>query len=203
MGDILQRVADLEEFHEQQQKLIKDLLKMFELNGFDMNTEEVEGKARPKELRELVEEVLGNPPEEPQRWIRIQDIPQFIDDYLIYPDRQTVDAFNDGPRWAPNQSPGHPKLVVETIEPEEPEEEYTVNDKGEPDPEYKFSGVEWAKAGLVPVGTNVLDQIGEFWHKHAKNQWIQVNSFDEDAPDYSYDAEVTQFAPLRQAEPLN
>ena len=203
MGDILQRVADLEEFHDTQQKLIKDLLKMFELSGYNMYTDEFEGKSRPKELRELVEEVLGNPPEEPQRWIRIQDIPRFIDDYLMYPDRQITDAFNE----KSTSSKGHPKLAVEftseIADDEEPEEEYTVNDKGEPDPEYKFSGATWAKAGLVPVGTKVLDEIGEFWYKHAKNQWIQVNSFDEQAPDYSYDAEVTQFAPLREADPLN
>lgn len=194
MGDILQRVADLEEFYEQQQKLTKDLLKMFELSGYSMNTEEVEGKARPKELRELVEEVLGNPPEEPQRWIRIQDIPRFIDDYLMYPDRQTTDAFNDR---SSTLKPGHPQLVVKTIEPKEPEEEVTVNDQGVLDPKLEYTSQEWPKAGMVPVGTVIQDEIGAVMKKVGPNQWIDVYSYDEEAPDFSYDADVTAFAPLK------
>lgn len=198
MDDILQRIKELQDFHDEQLKLNKDILKMFELAGREMHTEPVDGKSRPKEILELLQEVLDNPPEEPQRWIRIQDIPRFIDDYLIYPDKQLIESWNEKPPHRSTVTQHHSDQYGDYDEPDVPEEpEGTVNDKGELDPELEYTNQEWQKAGFVPVGTVVEDQIGTVLKKINKDQWIEVYTYDEDAPDYSYDAEVTPFAPLK------
>lgn len=48
----------------------------------------------PKTLIELLSEALGNPPTEPGSWIRIQDIPRYISENLVVPDREVLEAFN-------------------------------------------------------------------------------------------------------------
>lgn len=198
MDDLIGRIEALQKFHDEQTKLNADILKMFELAGYDMDTEPVDGKCRPKEAIELIREVLDDPPEEPQRWIRIQDIPNYIDDYLIYPDRQTIDQFND--RSAPARRSGVQQQIHELDNAADvPEEDTrTVNDKGELDPEFKLGSKSWPKAGMVPVGQTVVDEIGELWYKVAANKWARVNGFDENAPDYDLDIDVTAFAPLRE-----
>jgi len=91
------------------------MLGMFELAGFDLenpgpadtvedwndltdiemdeqNYEDYEPVS--KTLIELLSEALGNPPTEPGSWIRIQDIPRYISENLVVPDREVLDAFN-------------------------------------------------------------------------------------------------------------
>lgn len=204
MSDILKEIQELQQFRDSKEKSDKDILAMFELAGYDLNAEEyeleqLEGEmisSRPKTVEELVREVLDNPPTEPQKYIKISDIPRYINDYLIVPDRETLDEWNT--------AKVHPGAIMPAtmadipVEPDEPER--TVNDRGELDPDFLKTGREWVKAGKVPVGTTIVDAIGVMWHKKAPNTWLDVSGDPIAAMEPYEDRDLTPMGPLEEVE---
>ncbi len=197
MSDILQEIKELKEFYDNQDKINSDILAMFELSGYDLKREEFDDDgelidSRPKTVEELVREVLDNPPLEPQKWIKISDIPRYINDYLIVPEREKLDE------WSSKVSPG--AIAPVALTPEEPKEpERTVNDKGELDPDFKKTGKVFTKAGQVPSKTTIVDAIGVIWHKKAPNQWFEINDNDPIAAQEPYwDQDITPMGPLEE-----
>ncbi|QLF83372.1 hypothetical protein SEA_NICEHOUSE_151 [Rhodococcus phage NiceHouse] len=111
---ILDELQSLVADAEQQKQREKLMLNMFELAGYvldnpaphnpDDNTDYENELLTdedpecftpiPKTLIELLSEALGNPPTEPGSWIRIQDIPRYISENLVVPERETLDKFN-------------------------------------------------------------------------------------------------------------
>lgn len=187
MADILAQIQELQQFYDDHYKERDQYLKMFELAGFDLYTEpDDDGKSRPKDVVELLQEALGNLPLDAGNWIRIADIPRYVTDHLIVPDRQALDEFN-GRRVS--RSP--------VVQVESPTDEIAFNDKGEA-VDYTYTGVTWKGPQSVPVGSNFVDQIGVPWHKKANNVFADLNTFDENKPDYSTNAEISMWIPLRE-----
>lgn len=204
MSDILKEIQELQQFRDSKEKSDKDILAMFELAGYDLNAEEyeleqLEGEmisSRPKTVEELVREVLDNPPTEPQKYIKISDIPRYINDYLIVPDRETLETWR-GAKVHPGAI--MPATMADVpVEPEEPER--TVNDRGELDPDFKKTGREWVKAGKVPIGTTIVDAIGVMWHKKAPNTWFDVSGDPIAAMEPYEDRDLTPMGPLEEVE---
>lgn len=197
MSDILQEIKELKEFFDNQDKIDTDILAMFELSGYELNHEEFDEdgeliNSRAKTVEELVRELLNDPPKEPQKWIKISDIPRYINDYLIVPEREKLDEWN---------SKVHPGAFAPVaLTPEEPKEpERTVNDKGELDPDFKKTGEVFTKAGQVPSNTTIVDAIGVIWHKKAPNQWFEINDDDPIAAQEPYwDQDITPMGPLEE-----
>jgi hypothetical protein len=206
MSDLLKQIQELQEFYDNQDKINKDILAMFDLAGYELNAEEyeleqLEGQmisSRPKTVEELVREVLDNPPTEPQKYIKISDIPRYINDYLIVPDRETLDEWNT----AAPRSATLPQLPLEsgTIAEIDEEPERTVNERGELDPDFLKTGPEWVKAGMVPVGTTIVDAIGVMWHKKAPNTWFDVSGDPIAAMEPYEDRDLTPMGPLEEVE---
>lgn len=201
MSDILQEIKELKEFFDNQDKIDTDILAMFELSGYELNHEEFDEdgeliNSRAKTVEELVRELLNDPPKEPQKWIKISDIPRYINDYLIVPDRETLDEWNT--------AKVHPGAIMPAtmadipVEPDEPER--TVNDRGELDPDFLKTGREWVKAGKVPVGTTIVDAIGVMWHKKAPNTWFDVSGDPIAAMEPYEDRDLTPMGPLEEVE---
>ena len=205
MSDILKEIQELQQFRDSKEKSDKDILAMFELAGYDLNAEEyeleqLEGEmisSRPKTVEELVREVLDNPPAEPQKYIKISDIPRYINDYLIVPDRETLDVWSEAPAPRTVSLPPLESGIIAEID-EEPER--TVNDRGELDPDFKKTGREWVKAGMVPTGTTIVDAIGVMWHKKAPNTWFDVSGDPIAAMEPYEDRDLTPMGPLEEVE---
>ena len=207
--DLMQQIQQMKDLAENAEKLEAKYLKMFELAGVDLYTpEDDDGKARPLTVEELISNVLLNPPTEPEKWIRISSIPRYINDYLIVPEKEVVEQFNAAtPAKAKTQTKRNVPKGSYLDQSEDAMDNVddvadplpvgrNVNDLGEIEPEIARTDKTWAKAGHVPVGTTIVDEIGVLWFKAGKNQWIEVNNFDPDAPDYWYDVDVTGGAPL-------
>lgn len=205
MSDIIQQITELQTFKNDHDKLEEQYLDMFELAGYQLNVEEYElpgseGEmisSRPKTVLELLKEALDNPPTEPGRWIRISQIPKYINDYLIVPDRETLDVWNEAP--VP-RTVSLPPLESGTIAEIDEEPERTVNDRGELDPDFKKTGQQWVKAGKVPVGTTIVDAIGVMWHKKAPNTWFDVSGDPIAAMEPYEDRDLTPMGPLEEVE---
>lgn len=202
MSDILQEIKELKEFFDNQDKIDTDILAMFELSGYELNHEEFDEdgeliNSRAKTVEELVRELLNDPPKEPQKWIKISDIPRYINDYLIVPDRETLDTWNATPARG-----GSFPLPLEsgTITEIEEEPQRTVNDRGELDPDFLKTGQQWVKAGKVPTGTTIVDAIGVMWHKKAPNTWFDVSGDPIAAMEPYEDRDLTPMGPLEEVE---
>lgn len=198
MNDIIQQITDLQKFKDEYADLEAKYLEMFKLSGYEMNIEHVaddeNSTSRPKTILELLQEALDNPPTEVGKWIRISDIPRYVSDYLIVPEREKLDEWN---------SKVHPGAIMPATMadvPEEPKEpERTVNDKGELDPDFKKTGKVFTKAGQVPSKTTIVDAIGVIWHKTAPNQWFEINDDDPIAAQEPYwDQDITPMGPLEE-----
>ena len=203
MSDILKEIQELQEFRDNRDKVDADILAMFELSGYNLKLEEFNEddeliNSRPKTIEELVRELLDNPPTEPQKWIRISDIPRYINDYLIVPEREKLDEWNSAPRSATL-----PQLPLEsgTIAEIDEEPERTVNDRGELDPDFHYTGKEYTKAGQVTPGQTIVDAVGIMWHKKAQNEWYEINDNDPIAAQEPYeDRDLTPMGPLREVK---
>lgn len=202
MSDLLKQIQELQEFYDNQDQIDKDILAMFDLAGYEMNVEvyeldDPEGQmisSRPKTVEELVRELLDNPPTEPQKYIKISDIPRYINDFLIVPERETIDV------WSESSTQPVYSTTLDKAVPDEPEEpERTVNDKGELDPDFKKTGKVFTKAGQVASGTTIVDAIGVIWHKKAANQWFEINDNDPVAAQEPFeDRDLTPMGPLEE-----
>lgn len=206
--DLLSQIQDMQANYEKLAALDEKYRKMFELAGYALYTEEDDdGKSRPKDTIELLEEALGNPPsDEPACWIRISDIPRYIEDYLIVAKGVDLDEFNEEAKTSLAPRRNRP-----TIKPEDP----AIDEKPLPEPgsveDIKSyvqgnvmdgmheTGRRFTKAGQAPKGTTVLDSIGAMWHKKDANHWVQV----EDNPTMEpfADADVSAGTPLLEVEP--
>src|SRR6478752_9774115 len=213
MDNILQQIGQMQEGYDKLNKLNDEYLKMFELAGFSLYTEEDEdGKSRPKEIKELLAEALGNPPsDDPACWIRISDIPRYVSDFLIVAKGVDLEDFNEeaktslAPRKNRAATNDHVNDHDHDDEDQEPEPEPGTEEDlvryvapGLMDG-LRFSGREWQKAGQVPSEVSILDSLGVMWHKKAKNHWVEV----EENPTYEpfTDADVTTGAPLKEVVP--
>lgn len=202
--DLLSQIQDMQANYEKLAALDEKYRKMFELAGYSLYTEEDDdGKSRPKDTVELLEEALGNPPsDEPACWIRISDIPRYIEDYLIVAKGVDLDEFNEEAKTS--LAPRNHRPVAASYDGDEPrelpppgsEEDVKSYVAGNIMDGLHFTGKVYQKAGQAPPGASVLDSLGVMWHKKATNHWVEV----EENPTHEpfTDADVTSGSPLRQ-----
>lgn len=188
--DLIQQIKDLQEYYDTNERLKQRLMRQFELAGYSLEHrgEGDEPLVRPKELEELVEEVLKNPPAEPQKYIRISDIPAYISEYLVVLPHDDLERFNNGNRTE------HHSVAADVVE-EEPEP--TMDDKGNVD-EYEKTGVVWADPSRIPAKKTFVDSTGTLWLKVANNKFANVQAFDEDAPNYDENYDLKDWTPFHE-----
>lgn len=198
------------------------MLKMFELAGYQMDLyPEDEEKNRPKTLIELLQEALGNPPEDPGKWIRIADIPRYIAEHLTVP--EDLKAFNDAAskpvtgmavevdepdfeeHVAPKPRPKRKRTsrqgrminakALENNENDTSDLDFTSNEWGlTPMAPYGFqlSGDRYDTVAEVEVGETIVNVADATYTKIGENKWIMPNN--EKAGEF-LDIDV-EFAPM-------
>ena len=175
---ILDELSSLVANAEQVKAREDQMLGMFELAGFDLDIpEDDDGKSRAKDLIELLKEALGNPPTEPGQWIRIQDIPRYIEENLQVP--EDLEAFNmQTPQNKPNVS-----------EPEDDLPPVATVPRG-----YNRVGNEEYMTGAeCPDKQDYYDTTGQVWHKITDERWTMQG--DDDLGGYR-NVDADNFAPL-------
>lgn len=196
MDDIVQRIQALQDSYDKHYRLEEEYRQLFKLAGYDLyHREEREDGTElsaPKDIKELIAEALGNPPtESPGKWIRISDIPNYIQQYLIVPAHEDLEYFNDKNSKKP--SPVADKSEIK----DEEEDPVFVNESGEQE-DFEFTGNEWQKASLIPNDTTFVDSTGVVWYKVESNRIAHVAEFDPQKPDYYFNADVSGWPPLRE-----
>jgi hypothetical protein len=180
---ILDELSSLVANAEQVKAREDQMLGMFELAGYDLNSEPTMEQEEdnipgdPKDLIELLKEALGNPPTEPGQWIRIQDIPRYIEENLVVP--EDLDAFNmQMPQNKPNVS-----------EPVEDVPAVAGVPRG-----YNRVGTEQYMTGKeCPDKQDYYDTTGQVWHKITDERWTMQG--DDDLGGYR-NVDADNFAPL-------
>lgn len=195
----MNEVSELIEQAEAVKQREQEMLKMFELAGYELIEEYDDGKGRPKTLIELLQEALGNPPENPGQWIRIADIPRFITENLQVP--EDLKAFNDA---APTKKP---KLGVANFPRRRQRDRHEVPDNDTSDldlthPEfglkprapkgYQLDGKQYSSVAEVGEGQIVMNVAEVTYQKVGDDQWIMPRN---ELAGVFYDFDV-DFAPL-------
>lgn len=160
---ILDELSQLVSNAEQVKKTEEQMFGMFKLAGFELDRlagadDDLEQDTEPKTLIELLSEALGNPPTEPGAWIRIQDIPRYITENLIVPDRETLDTFNSS-------------AAAQTARQERPE---LLLPKG-----FRATGREIAGPEQAEADQWYACNLGRLYKNEGPNQWTLYGEEDD------------------------
>lgn len=203
MTNLAEMISNLENTCNEYEKLHEEYLAMFKLSGYNLYTTEgdPEGKERPKTVKELLAEALKNPPSDDRKYIEISSIPRYISEYLIVPQREDLDRFNDRQIIQLNTSDEF------TSEKDRAGEIETTMTSDDDQVTYKLTGEKWNNVSQIPIsgdGENsqhpFVDSSGEIWVKKAAGNFIKVYEFDPRRPDFYDSIDLQDWGPFKGIE---